>query len=421
MPVFSIPLSGLNSSSAALTTIANNLANLNTVGYKQARTLFRDLFYQTIGSTGSGNPIQTGAGSAVDAISSNFTPGSVESTGVNTDVAIGGDGFFVVEKDGVISYTRAGNFSPAKDGTLQTSSGERVLGFPAVNGQISQLQGLAPVMVGSGYFSPPNPTTVVKLTTNLDANAEVGDVYTTPLTIYDSLGQKHDLKFTFTKSGPGSWGYELSVPGADVGSANASVVVGSGSMAFDGDGNLNTVYNSSGTALPTGSDVVGMNISGFVDGASAMQFTWQLYQGAGSTISQVASPSSTTASGQDGFSSGSLQSFAIGSDGVVEGTFSNGKSMALGQLVLANFPNVQGLMRMGGNSFKSTLASGAAAIGAPGTGGRGTLSGGALELSNVDIASEFAKLIMAQRGFQANARAITTFDEITQETINLKR
>lgn len=411
MPVFSIPLSGLNSSSAALTTIANNLANLNTVGYKQARTLFRDLFYQTIGSTGSGDPIQTGAGSAVDAISSNFTPGSVESTGVPTDVAIGGEGFFVVEKDGVTSYTRAGNFSTGKDGTLQTSDGEKVLGFPAINGQISQLEGLAPVMVGSGYFSPPNATTSVKITTNLDANAQVGDVYTTPLTIYDSLGQGHSMKFQFTKTGAGAWDYELSVPGADVGSANASVVVGTGKLTFDGNGNL----------LTPAADVAGITVSGFADGASDLTFGWDLYSGAGSTLSQVASPSSTTASGQDGFSSGSLQKFAISTDGVVEGTFSNGKSMALGQLVLANFPNAQGLMRMGGNSFKSTLASGAAAIGAPGTGGRGSLSGGALELSNVDIAGEFAKLIMAQRGFQANARAITTFDEITQETINLKR
>lgn len=411
MPVFSIPLSGLNSSSAALSTIANNLANLNTVGYKQARTLFRDLFYQTIGSTGAGDPIQTGAGSAVDAISLNFTPGSVESTGVNTDVAIGGDGFFVVQKDGVISYTRAGNFSPGKDGTLQTSDGSQVLGFPAVNGQISQLQGLSPIMIGSGYFSPPNPTSVVKLTTNLDANAAVGDVYTTPLTIYDSLGQGHSMKFQFTKTAAGAWSYQLSLPGADVGSANPSVTIATGNMTFDGNGKL----------LTPAADVAGMTVSGFADGAANLTFGWQLYSGSGAMISQVASPSSTTASGQDGFSSGSLQDFAIGTDGVVEGTFSNGKSMAIGQLVLANFPNAQGLKRMGGNSYQSTLASGAAVIGAPGTGGRGPLSGGALELSNVDIAGEFAKLIMAQRGFQANARAITTFDEITQETINLKR
>jgi flagellar hook protein FlgE len=411
MPVFSIPLSGLNSSSAALSNIANNLANLNTVGYKQTRTLFRDLFYQTVGSTGSGNPIQTGAGSAVDSVSSNFTSGSVQSTGVASDVAIGGDGFFVVEKEGVLSFTRAGNFSISKQGTLTTSEGEEVLGFPAVNGAISQLQGLSPLVVGSGYTSPANATTNIRLRTNLDANAAVGAVYTTPMTVYDSLGQSHVLTVKFTKTGVGAWDYEISIPGEDVGSANTAVQVGTGSLQFDGSGNL----------VAPAADVSGLTISGFVDGATDLKFKWQLFSNGGSVVTQVASPCSTATTEQDGYSSGSLLSFSIGSDGTVEGKFSNDKSMILGQVVLANFPNVQGLTRMGQNSFRATLSSGAPAIGAPGTGGRGTLSGGALELSNVDIAGEFAQLIMAQRGFQANARAITTFDEITQETINLKR
>jgi len=411
MPVFSIPLSGLNSSSAALANIANNLANLNTVGFKEESTLFKDLYYQTIGSTGSGDPIQSGAGSAVDEVASNFTPGNVQTTGVNRDVAIGGDGFFVVENNGVLSYTRAGNFSIAKDGTLVTSDGAQVMGYPAVSGQISQMQGLSAMNVGSGFFSPPHATSGVNLTTNLDAGAAKGDVYPTPITVYDSLGQKHDLTFTFTSSGAGQWDYDISIPGSDVGSTAASVSLGTGKLTFDGGGNL----------VNPAADVKGIQIPSFANGAAAMSFDWKLYNGSSSTLTQVASPSSTTAASQDGYTSGSLQDFAIGSDGVIEGTFSNGKSIALGQLVLANFPNVQGLVREGGNVFQSSLASGAAAIGAPGTGGRGTLSGGALELSNVDIASEFAQLITAQRSFEANARTITTFDEITQDTINLKR
>jgi flagellar hook protein FlgE len=411
MPVFSIPLSGLNSCSAALSTIANNLANLNTVGYKEQKTLFRDLFYQTIGTTGAGDPIQTGAGSAVDSIATNFTSVGVQSTGVSSDVAIGGDGFFAVEKDGVLSFTRAGNFSVSEQGTLQTSDGEDVLGFPSVNGAISQLQGLSPVVVGSGYVSPANATTTVKLTTNLDANAAVGDVYTTPMTVYDSLGQSHVLTYKFTKSGVGAWDYDIGIPGADVGSTNASVSVAAGTLQFDGLGNL---------ATPA-TNVSGLSITGFADGAQNLGFQWQLFNGSGSAVTQVASPSSTTTTEQDGFNSGSLLSYSIGSDGLVEGKFSNDKSMLLGQLVLANFPNTQGLVRMGKNNYRASLASGAPAIGAPGTGGRGTLSGGALELSNVDIAGEFADLITAQRGFQANARAITTFDELMQDTINLKR
>lgn len=411
MPLFSIPLSGLNSSSSALSTIANNLANLNTVGYKQARTLFRDLFYQTIGSTGAGDPIQVGAGSAVDGVSTNFTSVGVQTTGINKDVAIGGNGFFVVEKDGSLSFTRAGNFSISKQGTLVTSDGGEVLGFPAINGQISQLQGLSPLMVGSGFVSPANATTNVKLTTNLDASAEVGDVYTTPVTVYDSLGESHVLTYKFTKTGTGAWDYDITIPGKDVGSANATVSVGTGTLEFDGLGNLTS----------PASDVSGLTIAGLTNGAQNVSFTWQLHDGSGSSVTQVASPSSTTTTQQDGFNSGTLLDFSIGSDGVVEGKFSNDKSMILGQLVLANFPNVQGLSREGGNSYLATLASGAASIGAPGAGGRGTLQGGALELSNVDIAGEFAQLITAQRSFQANARTITTFDEITQETINLKR
>jgi len=411
MPVFSIPLSGLNSSSAALSTIANNLANLNTVGYKDQSTLFKDLFYQTVGATGAGNPIQTGAGSAVDCVASNFTPGSVETTGVNTDVAIGGDGFFVVQKNGVVSYTRAGDFSKADDGTLVSSDGSDVMGYPAVNGQISQMQGLSAINVGSGYSSPPNATASVQFTTNLNANAAVGDSYPTTVTVYDSLGQSHVLTYQFTKTGSGAWNYDVSIPGSDVGSANPTVSLASGALQFDGNGNLTN----------PATDVTGINITGFTDGASPQTFAWNLYSGGAVTLTQVASPNSTTAVHQDGYSSGSLQDFTIGSDGVIEGTFSNGKSIALGQLVLANFPNVQGLVRSGGNLYQSSLASGAPAIGAPGTGGRGTVSGGALELSNVDIANEFSQLITAQRGFEANARTITTFDEIMQDTINLKR
>lgn len=412
MPNFSIPLSGLDASSTALTTIANNLANMNTVGYKDQNTVFQDLFYQNIGSTGSGDPIQSGAGADVQTIESNFTPGSPETTDVNTDVAIGGTGFFVVQQNGVQSYTRAGDFSEADDGTLITSGGAEVLGYPAVNGQIVQTQGLAPINVGSGYTSPPNATSSVQLTTNLNAGDAIGTSYNTSVTIYDSLGQTHSLNFQFTKTAAGAWNYSITVPGTDVGSASPSVTVGSGSLTFDGNGNL----------TDPAANVTGLNIASFADGASPLTFAWNLYgSGSSSSLTQVASADSTTGTSQDGHTSGSLQNFSIGSDGVVEGTFSNGKSMALGQLVLASFPNEQGLVRQGSDLFQPSLASGAAAIGAPGTGGLGTVTGGALELSNVDIATEFSQLIMAQRGFEANARTITTFDQVMQDTINLKQ
>lgn len=412
MPTFSIPLSGLTASSIALSTIANNLANLNTIGYKDARVLFRDLFYQSLGTNGAGDAIQQGAGTAVASIPSNFTQGNVDPTGVSTDVAILGDGFFIVSKGGVISYTRAGNFEVDKNSLLVTSDGQQVMGYAATNGVLNPGQGLVPLTLGAGTISPATATSVVQLRTNLDATADVGTVYSAPLKIYDSLGASHVLMFTYTKTATNTWDYSVSIPAADVGGAVDPTVLNTGTLTFDGNGNLTS----------PASDVTNINITGFVDGANDLSFTWRLYDpNNASLLTQMASPSSTSSTQQDGAGSGTLVKFDIGADGTITGAFSNGRTAILGQLALATFANNQGLLRAGNNGFTETLASGQAVVGGPGTGGRGTLSGGALELSNVDIAKEFAALIVAQRGFQANARAVTTFDEITQETINLKR
>jgi len=411
MPTFSIPLSGLTASSIALSAIANNLANLNTVGYKDTRVLFRDLFYQSLGTSGAGDPIQLGAGTTVRSMPAMFTQGSVDPSGVPTDVAIMGDGFFAVQKDGITSYTRAGNFSKDKDGFLVTAEGEQVMGYPAINGAVDTGQGLVPLQLGSGMISPPTATSTIQLRSNLDATAPVGTVFPATIGVYDSLGATHILTFNFTKTASNAWNYSISIPAAEVGATGNPVVVKTGALTFDGNGNI---------ATPAG-DVTGIAVTGLADGASDLTFDWKLYDGTSGLVTQVATPSGTASTQQDGSGSGSMTKFAIGSDGMITGTFSNGKTAVMGQLVLANFANTQGLVRSGQNDFTATLSSGQAVIGSPGTGGRGTLSGGALELSNVDIAKEFASLIVAQRGFQANARAVTTFDEITQDTINLKR
>jgi flagellar hook protein FlgE len=416
MPTFSIPLSGLTAESTALSAIANNLANLNTVGYKDTQVIFRDLFYQNIGSSGSGDPLQLGAGVAVSSMPSDFTQGNVDPTGVNTDVAINDEGFFIVQKDGVTTYTRAGDFSKDQNGYLVTAEGQQVMGYPAVNGQIDTGQGLTPLQLSTGTISPPTTTSYVELRTNLNAAADVGSTdgtYSFPISMYDSLGASHVLTFTFTKTGSNAWDYQISMPTADFAPATppATGILKTGSLQFDGTGNLTT----------PASDVTGIAVSGLADGASDMTFSWKLYDGNVPVISQVAAPNSTSSTQQDGSGSGTLANFTIGSDGIISGSFSNGKTAVLGQLALATFPNEQGLSRTGKNGFSETLASGQAVIGAPGTGGRGTLAGGALELSNVDIAKEFAAMIVAQRGFQANARAVTTFDQITQDTINLKQ
>jgi flagellar hook protein FlgE len=409
MPLFSIPLSGLTASSTALSTIANNLANLNTVGYKQMRATFRDQFYQTIGSTGSGNSLQIGAGTAVGSLDTNFTGGNVESSGVPTDVAINGDGFFVVGDDSGMRYSRAGNFS-VKEGFLVTEDGLPVMGYPAVDGVVDVNGGLGPLQVGRGQMNAPSATTSLSLKANLDATANVGDQCSTPVKIYDSLGAPHVVTLEFTKTASNTWDYKVTLPGADTGSATITTL-GSGSLTFDGNGKIVT----------PAADIAGLTITGLANGASGLNLTWNLRDSAGGGfLTQLASPFSPSATFQDGYGPGTLLEFSISQDGTIQGAFNNGAKV-LGQIALAGFANLQGLQRVGRNMYMDNLASGAPVIGVPGTGGRGTLSGGALELSNVDIAQEFAKLIMAQRGFQANARAITTFDEITQETINLKR
>ena len=418
MPNFSIPLSGLTADGTALSAIANNLANQNTTGYKDTRVLFSDLFYQDLGTTGAGDPVQVGAGAEVGSMPATFTQGSVQSTGVPTDVAIQGNGFFIVQKDGSTSYTRAGDFNVDANNFLVSSEGQQVMGYPAVNGVVNTGTAVQPLQLGAGSISPPTATANVQIQTNLNAGAAVGSTFSTPLTVYDSLGASHVMALTFTKTAANAWNYSISIPPADLNpvvvggvSTPQTGILATGAMTFNGNGTL-TAPAANITAIP---------IVNFADGASNMTFNWNLLNGGVPVITQVAGPSSTSSAQQDGSASGSLVNFSIGSDGTVTGSFSNGKTAALGQVALASFANQQGLQRDGNTDYSPTLASGQAVVGVAGTGGRGNLSGGTLELSNVDIATEFANLIVAQRAFEANAKAVTTFDQITQDTINLKQ
>lgn len=410
MGSFSTSLAGLEADSQDLSVISNNLANLNTVAYKGATASFQDLFYQQIGSSGDGNPIQVGVGTKVGSIPADFTQGTIQSTGVSTDVAIEGNGFFVASDNGTQVYTRAGNLSVNADGILQTSDGATILGLPAVNGVINPNATPGPLTLSSGQISPPNTTTTVGLTLNLDSGTAVGQSYSTPITVYDSLGAAHVLTYTFTNTAAGAWNYSITIPAADVGESGAPVTLNSGTLTFNGNGQLTA----------PAANVTGIAIDGLADGANPLTFTWDLYDANGNgLLTQDAAASATSSTQQDGYPSGSLSSYTINSNGVIEGTFSNGQTQALGQILLANFPDVQGLVRDGSNEFSSSLASGAAVLGTPGAGGLGTLSGGALEQSNVDISTQFANLILAQSGYEANAKVVTTLDTITQATINL--
>jgi flagellar hook protein FlgE len=410
MPSFSIPLSGLDASSTGLSVIANNLANLNTVGFKAQRAMFQDLFYQQIGTSGSGNPVQVGVGTSVSGISSQLAQGSIQTSGVPTDVAIQGAGYFIGNKAGEILYTRAGNLSIGANGQLLTQDGAAVQGYPAVNGVINPNATLSPLSIATGTTNPPKATGNVQLTMNLDSGTAIGSSFSTAVIVNDALGATHVLTYNFTKTAANAWSYTITIPGADVGVVGPSTVK-SGTLTFNGSGQLLTPAAIPATVIA---------VTGLADGASNLTFNWNLYAAnGGGLLTQVAGPSATSATQQDGYSSGSLINFTIGSDGVIQGVFSNGQTNPLGQIALASFANEQGLIRNGTNEFLVSLASGAANVGAPGTGGRGTLSGGALEQSNVDIATQFAQLIVTERSYQANAKSITTFDQVTQTAINL--
>jgi len=412
MSSFSIPLSGLDATQQALNVISNNLANLNTTGFKGQTANFQDLFYQNFGTTGAGNPIQVGAGSKMGSISSNFTNGSLLNTGVPSDVAITGNGFFIVQDaNGTVDYTRAGNFGVNAAGQLVTVSGQTVMGYPAALGVVNRSATLAPLVVGQSAISPPAATANMSQQTNLDASAPVGSTYAAPLTVYDSLGSPHVLTFNYTSTGPGAWDYQITLPAADTGGSGAPTVIASGSLTFDSSGNLTS---------PSGS-VSGITVTGLADGAANMNLTWNLTgPNNSSLLTQVDAPSATTATQQDGYSSGTLQSYTVEADGTIEGQFSNGQVQALGQIALASFANPQGMQLTGGDSYAPTLASGSAVVGVPNSGVLGTMTGGALESSNVDISAEFTNLIVVERAFQADARMITTLDTVTSQTINLQ-
>jgi flagellar hook protein FlgE len=410
MPNFSIPLSGLDACNTALATISNNLANLNTTGYKDTTVNFQDMFYQLLGTNGSGDQMQVGSGVGVSSINTNFSDGSPQSTGVDTNVAITGNGFFVVQDGSNTYYTRDGDFSQDANGYLITADGYQVMGYPATNGVVNANAGLVPIQLPLGMTSPPTATTSMSIDANLSSTTASGDSYSTSVTVYDSLGTSHVLNVNFANTGTG-WNYTVTVPSTDItGGTGTDTTVATGSLSFDSNGNL-----TSGSTTP-----VSIGISNLADGAAPLSINWDLASSSGQgLITQIAS-ASTSSSTQNGNTSGTLSGFTIGSDGTITGAFSNG-SEVLGQVALAGFANLQGLAKQGDDNYAATISSGTANVGAPATGSLGTLTGGALELSNVDMSTEFSNLIIAERGFQADAKSVTTFDQIAQDTIGMIR
>jgi flagellar hook protein FlgE len=432
---FSAGLSGLNANGQYLSVIGNNLANINTIGFKSSSVTFMDLVSQTVGGP-SANPMQVGLGVGTGSISPVFSQGAIENTREATNVAIQGNGLFVVRSpDGGDSYTRAGAFSLNSDGVLTTPDGYRVLGYTEIDpvtGDIVTTAQPAEIIVPPGILRAPQATSIFRTISNLDVNAEVGDEFNTPVQIYDSVGASHVITVTYTRTATG-WDYEITVPGDEVVQAPPSTtpyVLAAGAVAFDGDGQIVSVTATApatgggnlGGAPPVPIEDISFTTPAWANGATASDIVWDLVDPNNVvSLTGFASPSATSSKSQNGSAAGMVESISINAQGEIIATFGAGKTVAVGQLALATFNNPKGLLKLGSSRYGESQAAGIPNVGVAGTGGRGTLIGSALEQSNVDIAQEFTQMILAQRGYQANSKTITVSDELLVETLNLKR
>lgn len=413
---FSAGLSGLNANGTYLSVIGNNLANINTIAYKSSTVSFADLVSQNVGGT-SLNPMQVGLGVVTGSISPVFSQGAIETTREATNVAIQGDGFFVVRGEAGNAYTRAGNFSFNDDGELVTTDGWRVQGYTQVDpatGAVITTGGLGDIVVPQGVLRPPVATTNIRAQINLDASAAVTGAanYTASLQVYDALGSPHVVSIDFQKTGAGAWTYTATVPQADVNGGAGVFQLGTGNLTFDGTGKLTA----------PAADIVLTGPATWANGAVGNNITWDITPPPAiePSLTSFAKASQMAAPDQNGAPAGEASAVAVTRDGTIMVKF-GGKEVAVGQIALANFNNPKGLNKLGANRYGETQAAGLPNIGTAGTGGRGTMIGSAIEQSNVDIAQEFTQMILAQRGYQANSRTITTSDEVLQETLQLKR
>lgn len=425
---FSAGLSGLNANSAYLSIIGNNLANINTIAYKTSAVSFQDLVSQSI--TGSSeNPMQVGLGVKVGSVSPVFSQGAISNTNDATNVAIQGAGFFVVNGPTGQSYSRAGDFSFNANGVLVTPDGQAVQGWMTTDpttGNVVTTAQPSDITISPGVLRAPVPTTSFKTLTNLDSATATGGQFTTSVQLYDALGQSHVMMATYTNTGVGAWNVKFELPGAEVagGTAGTPKSVATGALTFDPQGNLASV-TMAGPAAGGGTapavKAVTFSTPAWTDGAAANAVTWNVVDTTGNSLTGFRATSATSSITQNGNGSGMINNISVASDGTIIAALGAGQTLSVGQIALASFNNPKGLVKLGSNRYGSSEAAGLPNVGVAGTGGRGTLIGSALEASNVDIAQEFTQMILAQRGYQANAKTITTSDQLMMDTLNLKQ
>ncbi len=435
--------SGLGVNSDSLSVIGDNIANMNTTGFKSSRASFADYMPQDV--SGLAGPTTIGSGAALNTVATLFGQGSLSGTSSATDLAISGSGFFVVEDGDASYYTRAGEFYLDEDGYIVTADGMNLQGYGAEDGTLSSLIG--DLQIGTEPVSA-SATSEVSISAALSTNAEwdedgdgTADTYlttgnldgngytwdelddyadaTTSLTVYDSLGEAHEVTIAFERTGESDWSFYVVMDGADAtgGTEDYPFCLAEGTMSFDSDGQMTSF---------TQTNVDSWDATwSLANGASqlSMDFLFGLDDAGDETDGNITmtgdEDSSFSAISQDGYPQGELTNLAIESDGTITGTYTNGEELTLGQVVLANFTSESGLDRLGNTLFSATASSGDPAVGAAGSGGRGSIVSYALESSNVELEDEFVTMITAQRGYQASARVITTADETLQELVNL--
>jgi flagellar hook protein FlgE len=409
---FSTALSALSAHSTAIDVVGNNLANLNTPGFKANTVSFHDLVTQSLGA-GLGET-QVGFGVGAPSTLRQFSQGAIQSTGGPMDASIQGDGFFIVQGPTQNTlYTRGGNFQVDTNGVLTTVTNEHLQGWSLVNNVLDTNLPIGDIVVPVGTLKEPFATTNLSVDVNLDATGVTGQpngTFSTSVEVFDSLGTSHIITVTFDKTAANAWDYTLTFPDADV---NTPITPVTGTLTFDGSGKLTD---------PTPTDTAPvLPITGLNDGASDMDVTWNIFNGLTPRLTQFSQPSATSALAQDGSPAANLVRVGIGNEGKILAQYSNGQQVVVGQLAMATIRNPQSLIAAGNNNYQLSARSAVPAVGLPGTGGRGQVLGGTVEASTVDIAREFTNLIVFQRGYQANARLVTTVDEVSQDTINLKR
>lgn len=412
---FSIALSGLNAQTSALDVVSNDLANLNTTGFKASNVAFHDLVAEKLNST------DTNAGAGVSAPQGLrvFTQGTLTVTSGAFDAAIEGNGFFIVQdKTGATLYTRAGNFSLDADGNLVTSTGEFVQGWTAVNGVVNPSGPVSNITIPPNSLQKPVATKNFSLSLNLNAGATVGapnGTFSSPIQVVDSLGTKHTLTVKFTKTAANAWNYEVDIDGGEVsgGTAGTPKSLATGSLTFDSSGNLTS---------PAAGSPIAIAITGLTDGAADINANWNLYSAAGvPTVTQYAQTSGLAGTSQDGVAVAQLAQVNLSDGGKIVAEFSDGSQEVIAQLALAGISNPDSLIAAGNNEFIVSANTATPAVGPAQTGGRGQITGGALENSTVDIAKEFTNLIVYQRSYQANSKVISTLDQITQDLLNIRQ